>query len=90
MVNVNGWAAYMPVDSEGLERRLKGFGYALIRADGHAPVNLQQALRRLSTSAMEIMIARTDSEQFPFLKGLDAHYYMMTPDDYALAMELLK
>lgn len=29
-------------------------------------------------------------DQFPFLKGQDAHYYVMNEDDYKLAMEVLK
>lgn len=90
IVNVNGWAAYMPVESEGLLRRFEGFGYAPVVVDGHAPADLMRALRGLSDGKMELLFARTDSEQFSFLKGLDAHYYTMKPEDYAQAMELLK
>lgn len=32
----------------------------------------------------------TTVEQLPFLKGQDAHYYVMKEEDYKLAMEILK
>lgn len=35
-------------------------------------------------------IYKTKVEQLPFLKGLDAHYYTMTEEDYISAMEILK
>lgn len=33
---------------------------------------------------------KTSAEQFPFLKGLDAHYYTMKEEDYKQAMEILR
>lgn len=36
-----------------------------------------------------VTICRTKSDQFPFLKGLDAHYYVMNEEDYNFAMEVL-
>ncbi len=90
VVNVNGWAAYMPVDPQALERRFRGFGYAPVTVNGHSPAELEQALRRPAGPVPAMLIAMTDSEQFPFLQGLDAHYYAMTPADHALAAELLQ
>ena len=89
VVNANGWAAYMPIDAVALERKFHGFGYSVVTVDGHTPDALQDVFRRSAPSSPEIILAMTDSEQFPFLKGLDAHYYMMTPDDYVMAKELL-
>ena len=39
-------------------------------------------------SSLDITIHRTKNE-FPFLEGLDAHYKVMTSDDYKLACKLL-
>ena len=39
-------------------------------------------------SSLDITIHRTKNE-FPFLEGLDAHYKVMTSDDYKLACEIL-
>jgi transketolase len=64
-VNVNGYAAYMEVDSIYLEQRLKAF---------------------LPT----INIVHTTVEHFPFLKGLNAHYHVMTEENYNEALNILK
>lgn len=37
-----------------------------------------------------VSIHETEIEQFPFLKGQDAHYYTMNEEDYKNAMEVLK
>jgi transketolase len=37
-----------------------------------------------------ITMIPTSSEQFPFLKGLNAHYHIMNESDYNLAMEMTK
>lgn len=34
-------------------------------------------------------LVRTNADYLPFLKGLDAHYYTMTEDDYKQALEIL-
>jgi len=64
-VNVNGYAAYMEVDSIYLEQRLKAFLPA-------------------------INIVHTTVEHFPFLKGLNAHYHVMTEENYNEALNILK
>lgn len=46
--------------------------------------------KRLKAFCPDIRIKRTNVEQFSFLKGLDAHYHLMTKDDYSLALKLLK
>jgi hypothetical protein len=37
-----------------------------------------------------LIFAKTDVEQFPFLKGQDAHYYVMGSEDYESAKDILK
>ncbi len=88
MVNINGWGAYMPVDAERLQARFKGFGYHVCTVDGHSPEALDAVLGIKSAGA-RIIAAKTDSEQFPFLRGLDAHYHLMTPEEYGQAKEML-
>jgi len=52
---------------------------------------LIKALRSISTrDKPTIIFADTTTDQFPFLKGLDAHYYIMKDNDYKKATELLK
>ena len=63
-VNVNGYAAYMEVDSVYLEQRLKAF-------------------------LQSINIRHTSVEQFPFLKGLNAHYHVMNEENYQEALNIL-
>ena len=64
-VNVNGYAAYMEVDSIYLEQRLKAF-------------------------LPSIKLHHTSVEHFPFLKGLNAHYHVMTEENYNEALNILK
>ena len=63
-VNVNGYAAYMEVNSIYLEQRLKAF-------------------------LPSINIRHTSVEQFPFLKGLNAHYHVMNEENYQEALNIL-
>jgi transketolase len=45
---------------------------------------------RLKTFLPEIKLHYTTGEQFPFLKGLNAHYHIMGENDYQVALELMK
>ena len=62
-VNMNGYAAYMKVDTEYLEKRLIAF-------------------------YPKIKIHNTNVEQYPFLHGLNAHYHIMTEQNYLSARGL--
>lgn len=63
-VNVNGFAAYMDIDTQYLTDRLKAF-------------------------LPQIKIHYTTVEHFPFLKGLNAHYHVMSEDNYKQTQQLL-
>lgn len=89
IVNVNGWAAYMPVDVQQLEKRFIGFGYKVEEVDGHSASSLFESIKA-DHKYMRIIFAKTNVEQLPFLKGLDAHYYTMNDADHRLAMEVLQ
>lgn len=64
----------------------------------HANINGYAAYREVDTSYLtnrlkvfypEINIHYTTVEHFPFLKGLNAHYYVMKENDYQTALEQL-
>lgn len=90
VVNANGWGAYNPVSLPLLLKRINGFGYKAKTADGHSVEGLSQLLVSRSDSRPLLIFARTDVEQFPFLKGQDAHYYVMGSEDYESAKDILK
>lgn len=89
IVNVNGWAAYKPVDSQRLKKQLEGFGLKAIEVNGHSLPDLEQVIKECR-GGESIVFARTDVEQIACLKGLDAHYYVMNDQDYASALEVLQ
>lgn len=64
-VNINGYAAYMEVDSEYLTNRLRSF-------------------------LPNINLRYTTVEQLPFLKGLNAHYHVMSESDYKTGIAVLE
>jgi len=89
VVNVNGWAAYMSVSPQRLKAQFEGFGVNVIEVNGHLLAGLEKAIQECQ-GGESIIFARTDVEQFPFLKGQDAHYYVMNAQDYASALEVLR
>jgi len=89
IVNVNGWAAYMPVVPRRLKAQFEGFGTRVIEVNGHSLPDLECAIRECR-GGESVVFSRTEVEQFPFLKGLDAHYYVMNEGDYRHAIELLQ
>lgn len=88
IASINGWGAYDPVSSKDLEKRFKGFGFEIIKIDGH---NTEEIINKLKIKSdkLTLFFAKTSSEQFKFLNGLDAHYCTMKDNDYDLAMEEL-
>lgn len=89
IVNANGWGAYDPIPLGNLIKRFEGFGYYVKRVNGH---NFEEICKVLESPVAKptIIFGETTVEQLPFLKGQDAHYYVMTEDNYINAIELLK
>ena len=90
-INANGFGAYGAIDNAHLAQRIQAFGWQVEILDGHNPLQLSRAVRvdhQLQGTPTAI-IARTTSDQFSFLKGLDAHYYVMTEADFLLAKKSL-
>lgn len=90
IINANGWGAYTSISSPLLLKRIEGFGYKVKVADGHDVNKLSQLLKARSSDRPNIIFAKTTVQQLPFLKGQDAHYYVMNDNDYKLALKALK
>jgi len=90
VVNANGWGAYDPISLPPLERRIKGFGLNMIKADGHDIKRLLSSVKAAGNHSPWVIFAKTNVEQFAFLKGQDAHYYVMNENDYKSALEELR
>lgn len=90
IVNANGWAAYDKVNLTKLKKRLTAFGLKLSECDGHNIDELKKMLKQFKKRSFSILFCRTTVNHFPFLDGLDAHYYVMTDNDYQLALTRLK
>jgi transketolase len=90
VINANGWGAYSPISLSLLTKRLRGFGYNVMAVNGHNICRLQQALKLKNKNKPSLIFAKTEVGQFPFLKGQDAHYYVMNKADYELALNILK
>ncbi|KKP59945.1 MAG: Transketolase domain-containing protein [Candidatus Gottesmanbacteria bacterium GW2011_GWA1_34_13] len=89
-ISINGWGGYDPISSLSLLKRVKGFGFKVIQVDGH---NISSIKKKISTKPADnpiLYFVSTKSDQFPFLKGQDAHYYLMKEKDYQFAQQILK
>lgn len=63
-----------------------------VNVNGYAAymeVDKEYLVNRLKAFLPDIKIHYTTVEQFPFLKGLNAHYHVMRDYDYKQAMEIL-
>lgn len=89
LVDANGWGGYDPIDTSLLAKRLEAFGFLVIKVNGHDLNEINKALQSKS-KIPTIIFGETSADQLPFLKGLDAHYYVMNDNDYSLAIKLLK
>ena len=61
-----------------------------VNANGWAcydPIDVDYLERRCKAFLPDIKFHRTVTNQFPFLKDLDAHYYKMTLEDYQTGLE---
>lgn len=89
IINANGWSAYDKVNLPYLIKRIKAFGFDVQKVNGHNTKEILQALKKNHPKKPLVVFARTSVEQFPFLKGQNAHYYVMQDEDFELAIELL-
>ena len=71
------------IDNLKVYINLNGYG-------AYGEIDAQKLSVRLKAFCPDINIRLTSVEQLPFLKGVDAHYHLMTKDEYKNALELLK
>ena len=71
------------IDNLKVYINLNGYG-------AYGKIKVDELIKRLKAFCPDINIRRTTVEQFPFLKGLDAHYHIMTQGQYQQALGLLK
>lgn len=90
IVNANGWGAYDPISLLNLAKRMKAFNLHMVKVNGHDSKALIRNYRLKTKGKPLLVFAETRVEQLPFLKGQDAHYFVMKSEDFSLAMELLK
>lgn len=90
LVNANGWGAYSRINIYALRERIRAFDFEVVNVKGHNPLEIRKTLKTIKTTKPVVVFAITMVEHFPFLTGLDAHYYMLKEDDYLLALEMLK
>jgi transketolase len=60
-------------------------GYSAI-----SDVNVTYIKKTLKAFCPDIKLRYTDVEQFPFLKGVEAHYHVMSDENYEQALEMLE
>lgn len=89
VLNANGWGAYDPIPLPPLRKRLRAFGCHVVTVDGHDKKVILKALQTKTKDAPLLVFAKTTVEQFSFLRGQDAHYYVMSNEDFDEAMKLL-
>lgn len=89
LVNANGWGAYGSINTKKLLKRIKAFGLQVVITNGHNSNLLAKNLKDKKNGPSLTIFAKTTGDQFPFLKGQDAHYYIMTDNDFDLAMKML-
>ena len=96
VLNMNGYGAYDEINTRALTARVRAFQWRVLNVNGHNPDRLLGAL--LSGEEPDylkdvlpptLIVAKTNVEQLPFLKGLSAHYLTMNEDQYKQAMEYL-
>lgn len=90
VVNANGWGGNGPIDFTYLVHFLEGFDYDAKIINGHDFEKIRQALQSKTEGVPNLIVAETKSDQLPFLRGLDAHYYVMNDTDYKNAMSILE
>jgi transketolase len=82
IANINGYAAYKEVDGLELYDRFNAFGWEVKIVEDYKNSNIRKLLSQKNSSPT-LIYARTDVEKYPFLKGLDAHYHVMSEEEYA-------
>ncbi len=89
LLNANGWGAYGRINTLSLKKRIETFDIKVILTNGHNTNSIVKGLKTRTNRPL-LIFAKTKVNQFGFLKGLDAHYYVLNEEDYYKALNLLK
>ena len=82
------WEALTVIEEQGIkniEVHVNVNGYAAYKT-----VDPEYLVKRLQAFKSDVVIHHTSVEQFPFLKGLNAHYHVMSEKDYKQGLKQLK
>jgi len=90
IINANGWGAYENILLKPLMTRIKSFNCVFEKVNGHDISQIIEILKKATKSKPLVVFAKTSSDALPFLKGQDAHYYIMSKQDYLLSQKLFK
>lgn len=90
IVNANGYGAYGEIDTQLLMPRFKTFGCAVFKVNGHNLKDLKKKLETYPHGKPLILLAKTNSAQFSFLDGQDAHYKILNDQEYQKALKELE
>lgn len=82
LVNANGYSAYGEVDPNSLLFAFRAFGWGVIPAKGDDIEEMKAALRQTQPGIPIIVMCYTDVEQHPALHGLEAHYKILSKEEY--------
>lgn len=90
VVNYNGFGAYQEISMKLLLGRIVAFAKKVVVVDGHVISDLTKVLSKKTVDYPLVVFAKTHVAQLPFLSGQDAHYKVMSEQEYNQAMELLQ
>lgn len=80
ILNYNGYSAYGEVALYPLIMRFQAFGWGVLKIDDE--VDLESALEVHVDKVPIVRVVEANLEEFPFLKGLDAHYKILSKEEY--------
>lgn len=89
LINANGYGAYGKINVRDLIGRIKAFGWQVVKVDGHDVKRLKNLLKKRNTKKPTAILAITRVNQLFFLKGIHAHYKIMSSEEFKHAIKIL-
>ncbi len=89
IINANGYGAYGKINVDDLKHRIKSFGWNVVKTNGHNLNRLNNILNKRKDGRPTAVLAITEVAQLSFLRGIDAHYKIMSEDEFKLSMKVL-
>lgn len=79
VINCNGYGALSQISSAEITAQLRGCGWGIFETD---KVSDLEEVFKIDSDVPIAVVMHTNTDEFPFLKGLDAHYHVMTKEEY--------